>query len=517
MKHRKIKQYLVGMLSCVMLTTCFFVTPVKAGSSTLTVDKSSFQTELDTSQWNASDGRVTAEGGKLVFSKDSKSSTSLIAKVIAKNTGYHDYIVKTKAVMNLKEIPDKGIFTLGLGLTSIEASMGEPGNIEIQFARDGGTKASVVVYDKDGNKTEVTTASVSFGSSTKVEATISAESVLKVSVDGRTLCNDKISVDGEGRVGFMQTGGCAVTISDVTVEAYNYDRPENVDVYEDFENESININSLTANMVYTTGKYVPYGMEIRENNGNRAMVFQNMSLSYLGSLYKYSNFELTFDVIGLQRVNETDDQGNILVAKNNNFAVSFGDEAADYSGYGYETSADMVVFNDKSQASSLNYKHIGNGADKGYDYYNAECTRDFTIRVSVIDGMVTASVKWIDETNFTEILSYNLSNKTPLGYVHIWTSGSNCNMSIDNLTLTNKDKDAKTVEVDFKSAVYEIPEDFKYEKIGFNYREDTAEETSAEMSPYYLIPVVALVCLMAIVIVLVVIKKSKGGNQNVQV
>ena len=71
-------------------------------------------------------------------------------------------------------------------------------------------------------------------------------------------------------------------------------------------------------------------------------------------------------------------------------------------------------------------------------------------------------------------------------------------MSIDNLTLTNKDKDAKTVEVDFKSAVYEIPEDFKYEKIGFNYREDTAEETSAEMSPYYLIPVVALISEMVV-------------------
>ena len=517
MKHRKIKQYIVGMLSCVMVATYFCVTPVKAGSSTLTVDKSSFRTELDTSQWNASDGRVTAKDGKLVFSRDSISSTSLIAKVVAKNTGYHDYIVKTRAVMNLKGIPDKGIFAIGLGLGSVEASMGEPGNIEIQFARDGGTKASVVVYDKDGNKTKVTTASISFGSSTKVEATISAESILKVSVDGRTLCNEKISVDGEGRVGFMQTGGCAVTISDVTFEAYNYDRPENVDVYEDFENESININSLTANMVFTTGKYVPYGMEIRENNGNRAMVFQNMSVSYLGSLYQYSNFELTFDVIGLQRVNETDDQGNVLVPMNDNFAVSFGDEATDYSGYGYTTSTDMVVFNNKSQASSLNYKHIGNGADKGYDYYNAECTRDFTIRVSVIDGMVTASVKWIDETNFTEILSYNLSNKTPLGYVHIWTTGANCNLSIDNLTLINKDKDAKTIDVDFKSAVYEVPEDFKYEKIGFDYREDVAEEASSTISPYYIIPIVAFVCVIAFIIVLAVTKKRKGDMQDDQI
>lgn len=135
--------------------------------------------------------------------------------------------------------------------------------------------------------------------------------------------------------------------------------------------------------------------------------------------------------------------------------------------------------------------------------------KNFTIRVSVIDGTVTASVKWINETNFTEILSYNLSNQTPLGYVHIWTTGANCNLSIDNLTLINKDKDAKTIDVDFKSAVYEVPEDFEYDKIGFDYREDVAEEASSTISPYYIIPTVAFVCVIAFIIVLAVTKKRK--------
>ena len=91
------------------------------------------------------------------------------------------------------------------------------------------------------------------------------------------------------------------------------------------EKESINVNELTAKMVFASGKYVPYGMEIQSVNDNRVMEFKNMNGAYIGSMYTYSNFELTFDVIGLQRVSEFDENGNEIVPKNDNIVVSFGD------------------------------------------------------------------------------------------------------------------------------------------------------------------------------------------------
>lgn len=517
MKSKKIRQYLAGIVGCIALAACLNPMWVNAGSSKLIVDKSSFETELDTSLWHASDERVKAENGKLIFTEESKSTTTLIAKIIAKHTDYHDYVVKASASMNLSGISEDGTFAMGLGLGSIEATMGEPENIEIRFTRENGGKAAVVVFDKDGEAKELAATSVSLGSSVNVNATISAESVLNISLNGRTLCNQKIETDGEGRVGFLQTGGCAVSMSDVSIEAYSYDRPENTDIYEDFERESININELTANMVYTTGKFVPYGMEIREIDGNRAMVFENMSVSYLGSMYKYSNFEITFDVLDMQRVAETDEEGNVLVPKNDNIAISFGDEAQDYTGYGYTTSTDVVVFNNKSQIASANFGHVASAADKGIDFYASDCDRDFSIRLSMIDGTVTASVKWIDQKEFTPVLTYKVSDQTPLGYVHIWTTGSYTNFAIDNLTLLNKDQDPNLIEVDFKSAVYEVPEDFKYEKIGFVYREDAeTKDTSFTFSPYYLIPAAAVLCGIGFAVVTAVSKKRKGEPEDAE-
>lgn len=515
MKKGKIRRCIAGMLASILTACVAGVLPVQAGISNWVIDKSSFETELDTALWNATDDRVYAADGTIVFSQESKKSTALIAKTVAKNSGYHEKLVNLGATMDLRDIPEEGIFVAALGLGGVEAAMGEPGNVEVRFANDGGLKVSVVVFDLDGNKTELA-APTSVGTATNVrlESEISADAVLTLSVNGRNICKSKLPVSGEGRVGFLQTGACKVILTDVNIETYGYERPENCNVYEDFEKESMNINVLTAKMVYTSGRYIPYGMEIKEISGNRVMKFQNMSAAYMGSIYQYSNFELTFDVIGLQRKNELDEEGNIIVPKNENIVVSFGDEAADYDDWGYETSPDAVVFDAGSNVYSMNLGRMSHAGEKGYGYANAECDRDFTIRVSVIDGIVTASMKWMEENEFTEILRYKISDATPLGYVHIWAVGSYTNFSIDNVSLVNKDIDPNLIEVGYKSAVYEVPEDFVYEKIGYVYR-DTEEETDEKAySAYLLIPIVAVVCGMAFGVVCIATKRKAGKEEK---
>lgn len=490
--------------------------PVEAGSSNLIVDSNSFKEELDIALWNATDDRVTAENGKLVFSAESKKSTALITKTIAKNTGYHNEVVSFETTMNLKGIAEGEKFVAALGLGSIEAVMGEPGNVEIQFANEGKTKMSVVAYDLDGNATEIV-APKSVNSKVKIKAVISAEGILTLSLNGNKVCSEKLPVSGEGRVGFLQTGSCAVTIENVNIVSHRYDRPENTNIYEDFEKESINVNTLTAKSLIPSYSYVPYGMGIQEFDGSHGMIFQNLACGYLGTLHKYSNFEITFDVVYLQRESELDEEGNILVPQSDCIVVSFGDEAEDYNDWGYTTSPDAVVFDAASNVYSMHLKPQprANAADKGYAFASPDCKKNFTIRVSMIDGEVTTSMKWMEEEKFTEILKYKVSDETPLGFVHIWAAGSNNNFAIDNVSIINKDLDPNTVEMEFKSALYEVPEDFKYEKIDFVYRETTEEEAEFEFTPYMLIPVVAVVCAAAFGTVCLVSKKKAGKEETV--
>lgn len=518
MKRNCIKKHIMGLLACILVAGNIAVMPAEAGSSNLIVDSSSFKEELDIALWNATDNRVTAENGKLVFSAESKKSTALIGKTIATNTGYHDELVSFEASMNLSGIAAGEKFAVALGLGSIEAVMGEPGNVEIQFANDGGIKMSVVAYDLDGNATEIAAPRV-VGSNAKIKAVISSEGVLTLSLGGSGVCSAQLPVSGEGRVGFLQSGGCAVTIDDLKIVAHRYDRPENCDIYEDFEKESINANTLTAKSLIPSYQYTPYGMGIQDFDGSRGMIFQNLACGYLGSLHKYSNFEITFDVVYLQRASELDDEGNILVPQSDCIVVSFGDEAEDYNDWGYTTSPDAIVFDAASNVYSMHLEPQprANAGDKGYAYADPECDKDFTIRVSMIDGVVTTSMKWIEEDTFTEILSYKVSDETPLGFVHIWAAGSNNNFAIDNVRLINKDIDPNTIALDFKSALYDTPEDFEYEKIGFVYRETTEEEKGFEFTPYMLIPIIAVVCVAAFGTVYLISKKKSGKEEKVNV
>ncbi len=516
MKRHNIARVLAGLLVCILLSTAQETMQVEAGSSDVVIDKSSFEEKIDFSRWNNTDENVVSKKGALVFSKESNGATGLIVKTIARNTGYHKNIVSMKSVMDLTNIPEEESFIMAFGLSSIEATKGEAGNVEVHFKNDGGLAVSVKEYDENGKEKELLS-SVKVGSPSNVtaEIVITAKQQLTLSVNGKQLCDEKISVDGEGRVGFLQTGRCAVTIKDVEIISHKYDRPENTNISEDFEQGTINVNTLTAKMVTLMRDYTPFGMRVTKVDGNHVMQIQNAAATYLGTLHKYSNFEITFDVKNLVRKATLDEEGKIAAPKSEVFGVSFGDEAPDYTDHGYLTSVDMVVFSAGSNVYSLNHGDLQVATEKGYNFYDENCDKDFTVRVSVIDGVVTTSMKWVNEKDFTEILSYRVSRENPLGYVHIWTSGQYNTMDIDNLTIVNKDEDPNLIELEYKSAIWEKPEDFKYEKITAVYREDAADASeSKEFNVYWIIPIVLGLCIVGFVSVVLVTnqKRKKEGK-----
>ncbi len=518
MKQNNIVKVLASLLICVLLAGAQGTLRVEAGSSDVVLDKSSFEEKIDFSRWNNTDENVSSKNGMLLFSEKSNSATGLIAKSIAKKTGYHENIVSMKSVMDLSKVPDGESFVLGFGLSSVEAATGEAGNVEVHFRNDGGLAVHITEYDEDGKEKKLLSpVKLSSPSNVTAEVVVTARQEIMLKVNGKQLCKASLTVDGEGRVGFLQTGGCAVSVKDVEIISHKYDRPENTNISEDFEQGTINVNTLTAKMVTLMRDYTPFGMRVTEVDGNHVMQIQNAAATYLGTLHKYSNFEITFDVKDLVRKAGLDEEGNIKLPKSEVFGVSFGDEAPDYDEHGYLTSVDMVVFSAGSNVYSLNHGNVVVATDKGYNFYDENCDKDFTVRVSVIDGIVTTSMKWVDETKFTEIHSYKVSRENPLGYVHIWTSGQYNTMNIDNLTIVNKDQDPNLIDVAYESAIWEKPEDFKYEKITAVYRED-AEDTTKEdgFNVFLLIPVVACLCIMGFAIVVVITnkKKKKEGVAN---
>lgn len=513
MRRRGILKHISFLLVSMLVVGSIHVLPAKAGSSSVVVDSSSYEKELDTSLWNSPNNDVQVQDGTLVFPNESTDTTSLITRVNARISEYHDELVSAEAAMQFNELPEGETFVLAFGLASVEALMGEPGNVEIHFTNNGGLNVSVKAYNDDGEAVTVAepTACGAVSSTIKTKASISTDNVLTLTVNGKQICSAEIPCTGEGRVGFLQTGSCGVKVSDVRIVCYEYDRPENTDIYEDFEKEAINTNTLTARMVYASSNFAPSGMLIEEIDGNRALRFQNSGPSYVGTTHQYSNFEMTFDVVYLQREVKMDEEGNIVIPKSDNFAVSFGDEAADYTSYGYETSTDMLIFEAGSTVRSLNTENVGYAIDKGYPFYAADCDKDFTVRVSVIDSIITVGIKWIEEENFTEIMKYQVSETTPTGYVHIWTSALTANFAIDNLSIVNKDKDANLVEVDYESALVTAPADYDYKPMEYVYSDEVTEDDDFNL--YLVIPAVAALCVVTLGIALLV-KKSRNKKAD---
>lgn len=498
MKRRRSKKYVSFFLICV-LAACSYTMNAEAGSSNIVVDNSSFEKELDTSLWNNVDGDVQLKDGMLVFPKESTETTSLITKTNARRTGYHENLVSADITMRMIELPEGEAFVLAFGLGSIEALMGESGNVEISFTGKNGVTASVTAYDDAGNAVTVADETVcgTIGSKMKINAVISAEGVLNVTVNGKQICNAELPCSGEGFAGFLQTGSCEAEVSSVRIVSYKYDRPQNYNIEEDFEKETMNTNVLTAKMVYPNSKYAPTRTFVDEWDGNHVFRFQNAGVVYIGSTCKYSNFELTFDVLGLQRQDVYDEEGNIVIPKNANFAVSYGDEAADYEDNGYLTSTDILVFGAGSVVQAYFTGKTESAVEEGYPFYAADCGKDFSIRVSMIDSVVTVGVKWIEEEEFTDFMTYQVSEQTPTGYVHIWTTSTVANMAIDNLKIVNKDQDPNLTEAEFRSALISVPEDYAYQPMNYEYMERVEEE---DFNFYLIIPAVAVMCMIAVVI-----------------
>ena len=477
------------------------LSPLKteAGVSQIILDASS----QSSNSWNNVEGDVTVEEGKVIFPNESTKYTRYISKSAVKKDEDFEILATMSADMKLTKLPSGESFIWAFGLSGIESEQGDAGNIEVAFANNGGIKVGISVYGDDGTP-EVIAAQNSCGfglnQTVAVQVQIRTDGNIILTVGGRQVCSGVLPINGEGRVGFLQTGGCGAELNNLKLVHYQYDRPENTNVEEDFEKGGLDVSKLTAKMIGGTG-----GQNLEERDGGHVLMFHNTDIAYLGTLYKYSNFEMTFDVPYLQVKDSYNENGSLEAAAFKSLMVAFGSEQADWDGADWQKAADAVVFQN-GQVYSNNYPEKYTNVLKKNPF--AEDGRTFSVKVSVVDGTVTVAIKWLEEEAYDTVLTYSLNGSTPTGYVHIWSPRS-ANFAIDNFKITNLDTKPNLIEPEYKSGNLQITESTKPEEVKRVY----ADSKDTDNTWYLLIPTTVVVCGIARAVTSLAVRGKKKGKE----
>ena len=514
-KKRKFALLLAIMLAAGSVSTF----PVQAGTMTTTIGEESYIEEIDNTVWNNPDGDVTVESGKVVFANESTDTTRLISKASVVRSEQLSELLDAEFTMNFSSLPEGKEFIFAMGLSSIESLPGEQGNLEIAFANHGGLTVQVKEYS-DGDTPNVLIQQANCGSIDQVNVSVmySNAGVLTLKVNGSVIGECKPSANGEGSVGFLQTGNCGVQISDMKVSMYKYDRPENSNIFEDFESGDFNLSLFSSKMTYAIPEYYPSTMRIEDYNGSKVLMFRNVGSGYLVTKQQYSNFELTFDLPYIQVEEEKDKDGNMVTPVCDSFGVSFGGgTGGDDAVVGFDEASDLLLFMNNGV---MGYKTDHPMTDAKIHLYRESDGKVPVFRVSVIDGVVTVAVKWKDEDDsaYETMLTYTMSSGTRTGYVAIWApSGRSSTFAIDNVSLKNLDKDANLIEVERTSSKVEVPADYNYEPQKKVYRETETEKEEMPIA-YLLLAGIAGACVLAIGITVGVTasknQKKKRGAEN---
>lgn len=466
---------------------------------------------LNATDWFDPEDGLYIENGKVVMSKDSTSETRLISKILCKSDNAYKEMLVLSGNLRFTQLPQGEKFVFAMGLDSLESYSEEAGNVEIEFQNNGTLSVGMTTYNDNGEaNTAVALKNVgkNINTTLKFIVTVTTDNKINVVINGIQICNVQVSEELEGRIGFLQSGNCGVELSDFQATFTNYDRPENTNISEDFETEVYNRNLFAFN--YITGSRVPAYTQVEEYEDNHVMMFYNSKLGYFGTRHQYSNFELTFDVPYYLREGIKDEKGKTVAAPTQEFLVAFGEDALDVNGFGYATAVEAIRFTPTS-VHGLNHKPEKFRAEYGnMGYFDPKSNDGFSVKISVVDGHMTLSLKKLGATKYDIIAEADYEDFRT-GYIKFW-SVNDGNFAIDNIKITNLDDQPNLIDVEFEGALI-TQEDYDYQPAQVEFRPETKAETKDTISPWLLlIGITAIGCAVMLGLSVFAIKKSKKKN-----
>lgn len=491
----------VSVLILTIMLALIYEIPSEAGKVSSVKGLLDAAGQINVTDWYDPNDSLKIEQGNLVIPNESTAETRIISKLFAQADSVCKEMVEFSCDIQFTQLPENEKFILGFGLPSVEAYSGEMGNVEVEFSNKNGVQASITAYDENGDAhvvAEPKNCGGREGSKMSVKVTITTDKQIVLTVNSSQVLQGTLPVTGEGRVGLLQTGNCGAKVNNLTVKFTQYDRPENTEFVENFEEGIYNINLFT--MKHIEGVRTPSTICVEEFEGSNVLRFKNTGLSYFGTKHMYSNFELTFDVPYFVRQVVRDEAGNVLEMPTM-FGVSFGDTSKEFASYeyGYAGSTDLVYF-ETDYVYSHNQKPVliqEKYSDMGF--FDKNTNEGFSVQLRMVDGHLTVGMKSLDAENFKVIAKADYDSFRT-GYIKMWTLGDG-NVAVDNIQLKNLDDGANLTEVPFKAALIEV-EPYEYQEEELVFMPDVkGQSKEAEEFSWKPIVTYTIICSLAVLIV----------------
>lgn len=513
---------LIALLICAILLIGVTTVPASAGSAITTLTKDSFAEELSGGDWHNANSDVIAKDGKIVFPAESSTATKLVWKNVAKPTDVFEEVTKGYVTLNFLKLPKNQKFYLCLGLKTVEADLAYPDTIQIEFENKNGINIKVVCYGQDGTaKTVASKNGVSpLNSPIKIDLLVTTKNKLTVSANGQAICN-KAAVDftGNGRLGFLQTGGCNVEVTDLEVSNYDYLRPQNSTINENFNDGDYNLNEFVSALTYAS--YHPAGIHIDKYKGQNALYFKNVRAGYFSTVNNYSNFEMEIDVLYYETANITNEKGELVAVRSTPFRIGLGCSTNLYDlGVNFDVLSGLpIIVGGQKSVFTVDGKEY---PCKTHDFMAAEnADRGFSLKIRMVDGLLRIYIKWLDETKYTRVVDYDRSYApTPTGCIMI-ASGAGDRVStsaiFDNLKITNFDENPNLITPEHVTNKFRAPYDDEYVQQEIIYK-DLNGDTDKGFNLYLILAGVAALSILAVGITsLVIFIKKKKAAKKVEV
>ena len=477
--------------ACIALALCALpsVTVAKAGKSDVNVaDKASITGQLDKGKWRIA-GNVKSENNSVVFDGDCSENARITTRSVFKDCSADgiDEIYTSSFTLTISGIPsgENNRFAVSYGLDKIAGELGETGTSEVYFVNDNERlKVGVCKFDEEsGTKTDIVAPadypSLDFGSSFTLNVSLVASGYMTVTIapagvsSPYVLCDDATVGNTDhsltGRVCIGQTAVCDATISSVRIKSYDYTNAATpIELTESFDKDEYNGNAFYTRSDPNDGTNLSGGVKVE----NGALNFTGRPC-FISSVYSYSNFEMTFDLIDVTRKTVKDEDGNVVKEK-----------ASGWLGISLEAMTGRGTFDNHARTNALYTMQIESKENSFFnqlsrtdlsEYPSAYKTSEMDIlseanegkiynyKVVMNDGIFSVWYKLSDSEDYpAEPLFSKDLGYTPYGSVAIMAYGY-CGYTFDNIKIVNKDIRPQNVKIEYNGVKNRTESDFVYE------------------------------------------------------
>ena len=511
MRHsKKIKRALSLCLALAVIVCGVAATPVSAGTTGGYIVDSDMMNakELTLAEWKFDDVGVSLKDGSLIFDEFYDIENPVLSRTAAYISEEIKQALEVRYVLTVDEIKGDKQFGLGFGISRLDGDIDSEGATFLYAkATEKGIGFGVSTV-KDGETVDLKELT-HYGSRVKnvnVTVRVTNDGALTVILGSDIFyTGEPGEVKADGYLGFSSAGGfssdeCYVKAAVKEFVAYNeyYAKPvAPLRVLADFSNDEYNLNEWAMN---STAIGSGSGVLVEDGRLSFKGAGQN---SAFAPLFKYSNFDLQFEIFGMKNTLTTYNGMPVTpsfwtqIAWGTDGNSAYGVVSSYESNYrlifetGLDTNPESPTYLQRPAGGSLSvHFYVGNAwkgatpipAKYAFNAPGFDPETRVQVRLENMDGMAILYMKLQDEAEWTQVWSYTYPNGlTPSGYIVLRTEG-NQNVpsysqyyhggwfSIDNIMVKNYDMNPNLTTVTFKSNrlspvpdyVYKDPYDDSY-------------------------------------------------------